>query len=201
MTGTAMHDQEMVTIDVQSATDLQIDWLVGQVEGLSIVIETVAEQRARLGEAALTTGSTQEHLDRVFATLEPILSVQDNKGHSLGRAPRFSGNPAAAQPIINREGISTRRHAPSGLWYAMSEDDTGTSQGVNWSEFTYRGTGLDEDPRRQRFQGPTQIAAAMKCHLGTKLGSKVEVPAELCREVTKAEEEPDRNRSAERPRA
>lgn len=90
-----------------------------------------------------------------------------------------------AAPIIEREGISTRKHSGSGRWYAMSMADSGDNSMVRWVEFTPHGGerfgaySYQVHKRRQRFDGETMLEAAMRCFVATRLGEKVAVPAEL----------------------
>ncbi|WP_432263484.1 phage protein NinX family protein [Cupriavidus sp. TMH.W2] len=88
-------------------------------------------------------------------------------------------------PIIGREGIATRKHQASGTWYAMSLDDIGDTRTTSWEELTVRGGGrygaysYQVRRRRQRFDGPTLLVAAMRCFVASKAGPEVEVPDEL----------------------
>jgi hypothetical protein len=147
----------MVSIEVATATELQIDWLVGKIEGRKgIVIEI-----------GMSGGL-------------PHLTTSNGKGMSYVVLPSFSTDPAAAQPIIEREGIATRRHPESETWFAMSEADAGNEQNMSWALYTFRLVKLEHaGGRRQRFDGATQIMAAMRCHVATKLGTTVKVPKKL----------------------
>jgi hypothetical protein len=99
-------------------------------------------------------------------------------------ATRYSTDPDQAFPIIEREGIATRKHS-GGKWYAMKSADLGDGTIARWDEMTVRG-GERYGPqsyavrkRRQRFVGSTLLVAAMRCYVASKLGEEVEVPADL----------------------
>ena len=87
----------------------------------------------------------------------------------------FSTNPSAAQPIIEREGISLRPlrregHSLDGQWLAAYDHgNTGTM--VQWVK--------REDWHKHYWEGPTMLIAAMRCYVAKKLGDVVEVPEEL----------------------
>lgn len=72
-------------------------------------------------------------------------------------------------PIIEREGIGTRRN--SKLLYA--------SENRRWNAYVI--LKLDEPPPRNGFDGtgPTPLIAAMRCFVASKLGDEIEVPDEL----------------------
>jgi hypothetical protein len=81
-------------------------------------------------------------------------------------------------PIIEREGIATRRS--KGKWYAMLSDDLGDGERAQWTQFTFRNIPKGASTSRKcRYEGPTQLIAAMRCYVASKLGDEVEVPNEL----------------------
>jgi hypothetical protein len=92
---------------------------------------------------------------------------------------------AQGGPLCERDGIAARKHVASGLWYAMALRDLGDSQRAAWSEFTYRGgerygdQSYEVRPRRQRFVGPTELVAKVRCLVASRLGEEVDVPDEL----------------------
>lgn len=89
-----------------------------------------------------------------------------------------STDPEYGQPIIEREGISTRAirrpgHPSDGQWLAMpNRGDTG--QNVQWVEFLF-----GDQEQRRLWRGPTMLVAGMRCHVASKLGNHVDVPKEL----------------------
>ena len=99
-------------------------------------------------------------------------------------ACHFSTEAEQALPIIEREGIAFRRHS-SGTWYAMMSSDLGDSESASWVEMTAHGGERYGDysyqvhKRRQRFEGPTPLVAAMRCYVARKHGAEVDVPDEL----------------------
>ena len=74
-------------------------------------------------------------------------------------------------PIKEREGIATRRHS-SGTWYAMLSNDLGDGERAQWNEFTWNSW-------RTLFKGDSELQAAMRCFVASKLGDEVDVPEEL----------------------
>lgn len=96
-----------------------------------------------------------------------------------------STNWAQGGPLGEREGIAVRKHAKSGLWYAMALKDLGDGQRADWSEITYIGGerygpySYQVHPRRQRFEGPTELIAKVRCFVASRLGEEVDVPDEL----------------------
>lgn len=95
-----------------------------------------------------------------------------------------STNWAQGGPIKEREGIATRRHS-SCTWYAMLSSDLGDHARPEWTEFTMRGgkrygkASYEVHPRQQLFKGDTELIAAMRCFVASKLGDEVDVPKEL----------------------
>jgi len=87
---------------------------------------------------------------------------------------------AVGGPLIEREGIATRKHKKTGVWYALSLDDAGDNQCMDWVEFTARGgkrygpMSYQVDKRLQRYSGKTQLIAAMRCIVAAKFGEEVE---------------------------
>ncbi len=70
---------------------------------------------------------------------------------------RYSTDWAEGGPIIEREGISTRRFTVGTAdWIAYANVD-----GAEW------------------LHGPTPLIAGMRCYVASKLGDEVEVPDEL----------------------
>lgn len=82
-----------------------------------------------------------------------------------------------AGEIIQREGISIRRHEKLGMWYAMQCKDSGDGELVRWSKVTYIGRTLHQGSRLQRFEGETPLIAVMRCYVASKMGEMITVPA------------------------
>ena len=80
----------------------------------------------------------------------------DNAHRYLGKAYYCpSTDWAFGGPIIDRESISTTKHADQNYWWAGAWD------------------------ARHKGTGPTPLIAAMRCYVATKLGEEVEIPEEL----------------------
>lgn len=96
-----------------------------------------------------------------------------------------TSDPSQGHAIIEREGITTRR--VKDVWYAMSEKHSGTGELVRWNECAWSMT--ERDVRiRLRYDGPTMLIAAFRCHVANKLGPVIDVPDELVRKpVAKAQ--------------
>lgn len=81
--------------------------------------------------------------------------------------------------LMSSEGIATRRHS-NGTWYAMLSSDLGDHEGARWSLFTFKDVPRTASTsRRCRFDGPTQLIAAMRCLVARYLGDEVDVPEAL----------------------
>ena len=74
--------------------------------------------------------------------------------------PKYSTDPAQAYPIINREGICTKRQLPCSVGYEWN----------SW-QHTKFGNGA--------ASGLTPLIAAMRCYVASKLGEEVDVPEDL----------------------
>jgi hypothetical protein len=113
----------------------------------------------------------------------PSMFIFERSGE-LAKEHRYSTDRAQAGPIIEREGIATRKHS-SGTWYAMAQADVGDMQSPSWVEFTARGGeryGVESwavRSRRQRFSGPTLLIAGLRCYVASKLGATIEIPTLL----------------------
>ena len=90
----------------------------------------------------------------------------------------FSTDWTQGGPIIDREGIATRKHS-GGTWYAMTSLDLGDGERAQWCEFSWRGVPSKGKARKARFSGPTRLVAAMRCYVAFKLGDTVQIPKEL----------------------
>jgi hypothetical protein len=96
-----------------------------------------------------------------------------------------STNWAQGGPISEQEGIAVRKQAKSGIWYAIAMKDLGDGQRASWNELTYIGgqrygiLSYEVHPRRQRFEGPTELVAKLRCLVASRLGEEVDVPDEL----------------------
>jgi len=87
--------------------------------------------------------------------------------------------------IVAMGGIATRRHKVTGKWYAITSDDLGDGTIARWDEMTARGGmryGVDSwavRKRRQRFEGPTLLIAAMRCYVASVVGAEIALPDAL----------------------
>jgi len=154
----------MSTIKTSDLTGAALDWAVAKACGL--IDAEVLIRRAK-SKAVVIDVESKTLFDMRF-----------------GRDWRPSHAGEQGGPIIEREGIATRKHG-SGIWYAMAQADVGDGQRSDWHEFTWRNPHHYPDypheayKRRQRFSGPTALIAAMRCYVASKLGPEVEVPQEL----------------------
>lgn len=111
----------------------------------------------------------------------PVAGVETTEPVYLPFPKSFSPSTRWAQggPIKEREGIATRRS--KGKWYAMLSDDLGDGERAQWCLYTFRGVPKGASTsRRCRFEGETELQAAMRCFCCSKLGDIVDVPEELC---------------------
>ncbi len=75
-------------------------------------------------------------------------------------------------PIIAAQRIALRY--VRGSWYAMHGDDTGTLEGMSWSQFTsiggkrYGKLSYEVHSRIRRYKGDTPLEAAMRAYVGSK---------------------------------
>lgn len=93
---------------------------------------------------------------------------------------RPSADWAQGGPIIEREGVATRQHPTTKRWYAMMSVDLGGDTQPKWAEFTFRNVPKTASTnRRCRFDSESQLVAAMRCFVASKLGDEVDVPEEL----------------------
>jgi hypothetical protein len=110
-----------------------------------------------------------------------IIAQQDFADRALHNGNRISSDPSAALALIERAGIATRR-TKSGIWQAMSAEDAGDAQLVDWAEYTERRGrkhyhfSSSVQPRRQRFDGETLILAGLRCFVGTACPWHIHVP-------------------------
>jgi hypothetical protein len=87
--------------------------------------------------------------------------------------------------IIEREGISLRKN--KNLWYAMSQDDTGTGKSVSWSETTYKGgerygkLSYQINARTQVFISKSLLVSGLRAYLASRVGEKVSIPSIVCK--------------------
>lgn len=94
---------------------------------------------------------------------------------------------AVAGPLIDKHGISLRK--VRGVWRAMSEDDSGTDEGVRWHQFTWRNPVMvstdpsDRRKRQQRFDHKSPLVAAMQCLVASRFPETIDIPQELADEL------------------
>jgi hypothetical protein len=110
-----------------------------------------------------------------------IILQQDLADTALRNGNRISSDPSEALALIERAGIATRL-TKSGTWQAMSAEDAGDVQLVDWAEYTEkRGRphyhfSSSVQRRRQRFDGETLILAALRCFVGSSCPWHIHVP-------------------------
>jgi hypothetical protein len=87
-------------------------------------------------------------------------------------------NWAQGGPIKEREKIATR--FSDGTWYAMLSSDLGDGERAPWTKFTFNGVPFPTTTSRLcRFEGSSELIAAMRCYVASKLGQEAEVPDDL----------------------
>lgn len=117
-------------------------------------------------------------LDWAVAKCEGVHSLPDFKVQYACRDFHFSTDWSQGGPIIEREGIASRKSNEK--WYAMLSVDLGDSERAQWSQYTFKGVPSSASTsRRCRFEGSTPLIAAMRCYAARKLGEEVEIPGEL----------------------
>lgn len=135
--------------------------------------------------SVLTERLTSYALDFMVAKAEGYIPDPSQWTSSKWDDKRYSIDGSQGLKIVDREGISTRKHSKSGKWYAMSMDDTTDNTTVDWCEFTTRGgvrygsQSYEIHKRKQRFEGSSLLEAALRCYLYTKFGREVEVPSQF----------------------
>lgn len=140
-----------------------LDWAVATCEGAKIEIHTAEMILARrlnvlYAEEAATLPAPKPYL------------VLPGKGNAA-----YSTDWSQGGPIIEREGIATRRHS-RGTWYAMLSKHLGDGERAQWCKYHWV-----TSTKRQvvRFDGPTPLIAAMRSYIASKLGDEIDVPEEL----------------------
>lgn len=104
--------------------------------------------------------------------------------------------------LIASEGLAVRRDS-KGTWFAIRSDDLGDGERAQWTKYTFkdaRRTGpmsYDVQSRQQRFEGPTLELAATRCFVASKLGPRLDVPAELVGEAVNDGDQNDEDNQAE----
>lgn len=101
------------------------------------------------------------------------------RDHRIGFTTRYSETWSQGGPIKEREGIATRRHS-GGNWYAMLSRDLGDGERAQWSEFSWAGLSAgSKRVRRVRFSADSELQAAMRCFVASRLGDEVDIPDEV----------------------
>lgn len=112
------------------------------------------------------------------ATVKRLGFLCIHAGHPDG-VLNYSAKWALGGPIIDRDGIATRRLG-NGTWHAIMSRDLGEDEAARWSLYTFKGVRRTASTSRMcRFDGPTQLIAAMRCYVALRLGENVDVPKEL----------------------
>lgn len=164
---------------VADLTGDALDWAVAVARGA--VLENKHDAFRRIAKGAWSDEKLEQQLAAM--TNAPVI-VNDLHGN-FEPIPAFSTSREHGGLIVEEEGIATRRHSKSGVWYAMLSSDLGDTESANWAETTSRGGhrygvfSYEVRPCRQRFSGDTLLAAAMRCYVASKLGEEIEVPAIL----------------------
>jgi len=137
-------------IQVQSATKLQLDWLVAQCLGDKLF-------RARLGRpddwdgAAYRAGDTS---DERWVTRVQVANVGWFADYTFNPTVNWS----QCGPIIETAKIQITPDDFAASWTAC----------ITHAGFTCK------------YSGPTPLIAAMRGYVASKLGNEVEIPDELC---------------------
>ena len=121
-------------------------------------------------------GRTLDWLVARFMQVE--FSYEDFPLHEMGNC-RYSTDFSLGGPILERAGVATRRHS-NGTWFAVKSCDLGDDESTRWNVWTMRNVTKDASTsRRQRFDGPTQLIAGLRCLVAGEFGESAEVPDEL----------------------
>jgi hypothetical protein len=160
-------------IKASDLSGIALDYAVAKCEGYDVVVLTKEEQRARWMEGY---DVDDDDYDRYIApTARPVLTLLDSDGYKrrpfhteapvlAGKGmPQFEYSVSWAQGgiIIERERINL-------VWWG-TQCDASYNIGKTAS---------------RRISGPTVLVAAMRCYVTAKLGEEVEIPVELCTELT-----------------
>jgi hypothetical protein len=124
-------------VKVEETSGVVLDWLVAKCEDASIL---------------------------TCATGEPTTPIEFAGHHDAGWA-NYSTDWSLCGPIVEREGIATRRNT-HGLWYALPSSLLGDRASAHWN-------------KEKCCTGPTPVIAAMRRYVASKLGNEVEAPEEL----------------------
>lgn len=186
--GTLEKTMSMKKIQVSTATNNQLDWLVAKCEGHDVVVLTVAEQRDRWLQDAETPEEREKlaaEYDQHFAPhatpqirilaedgykRQPYLS--EAAGRIGGAEFQYTTNPAQMWPIIDREGINISvDYQDDALSDAMVQ--------IGWKGNLWNNSVPGTAGFLQWSYGPTSLIAAARCYVASKLGEVVEIPEEL----------------------
>ncbi len=106
--------------------------------------------------------------------------------------------------LIASECLAVRRDS-KGTWFAIRSEDLGDGEGARWCKYTFKDairTGpmsYDVASRQQRFEGSTLDLAATRCFVASKLGLRVDVPADLVGDHTPHEASDEGHEAADSP--
>lgn len=147
-----------VWVAVNSLTTIQIDWLIAQQEGVSVIFDGASVRYAVADENA------------------------------LGAVYSPSTDPAHGHPLLEREKIQLRHidregHSLNGLWLAQDCRFRSTGSSVQWSEYGRSYADLDFG----YLSGPTMLIAGLRFIIAKTQVLKTENPKiEIPRALSKA---------------
>ena len=126
-----------------------------------------------------TSETIGKALDWLVARLMQVeFSFEDFPLHKMGNC-RYSTDFSLGGPILERAGIATRRHS-NGTWIAVKSSDLGDDEAARWNQWTFKDVPKTASTsRRQRFEGPTQLIAGLRCLVAGEFGESVEFPDEF----------------------
>ncbi|MGF6440086.1 phage protein NinX family protein [Paraburkholderia youngii] len=166
-------------VRVADLSGLALDWAVALARGCTM--EDKHDAFRRIAKDVWSEEKLAEQLSTM--TNEPVI-VRELSAN-FEPIPAFSTSREHGGLIVEEEGIATRRHTKSGLWFAMMSADLGDREQPAWSKWTTQGgtrygnLSYQVNKRQQLFSGETQLIAAMRCYVASKLGEEVEVPVVL----------------------
>ena len=161
----------MKTINVSDATKLQINWLVAKCEDICTEVypKSVRAHLESLGEDDLWNTLCLCTPGAIDASVMSESEMIDY-GVRNWRMPFYSTDPAQAYPIIEREHISINAWFVDGVFSHWS---------ANGHNLKYDEVGDYVEGSDFAQDGSTQLIAAMRCHVASRLGAEVEVPDEI----------------------
>lgn len=149
----------MKKVKISEATNLQLDWMVAKAEG-HIFVDVHGRGACRF--PGVQTKNKRGGYELMPLRLQSTMKTAADADHPgvFFRDTRYwcpSTDWSQGGPIIEREGIATRRWLETG-WEA--------------DKWNFK---FDE----RHMNGPTPLIAVLRCYVASKLGDEVEVPEEL----------------------